>query len=204
MQEFFSPDSVSVKICGLMEELHVDVAVGAGADAIGFMFVEESPRCVSRDEAHQMVLQLPDSVIPVAVVKDYPTLEDFSDWPGILQLCGSESYDAVQSAPCPVIKAFKWDASVYDVWRETDVDGILIDGSLGGMGVTLDANDVVQHLGSDRDRLVLAGGLDASNVTRMIDLFKPAVVDVSSGVEITRGEKCPEKICEFINIVKSM
>ena len=201
---FFNSDNTSVKICGLTDEMHVDVAVGAGADAIGFIFVEESPRYISRELADRLLLQLPDYVLPVAVVKDYPTLSDFEDWPGMLQFCGSESVDEIQSAPCPVIKAFKWDMSTYNQWRNAPIEGVLIDGSDGGMGRPFNLNEVVQSLAPSRDGLIVAGGLNSSNVSNVISNIRPAAVDVSSGVEIQRGEKCPEKICDFINVVKSM
>jgi len=201
---FFKSEYTSVKICGLADEMHVDVAVGAGADAIGFMFVESSPRFVTREVANRLLLQLPDYVLPVAVLKDYPDLTDFEDWPGILQLCGNESLDEIHSAPRPVIKAFKWNREHYSYWNSSLTEGVLIDGSDGGMGETFDLDKVANSLETDRDRLIVAGGLHVGNVEDVITRLKPAAVDVSSGVELARGEKCPELICEFINTVKSM
>ena len=201
---FFNSEQTSVKICGLVDEMHVDVAVGAGADAIGFMFVEDSPRYVTRELANRLLLQIPDYVIPVAVVKDHANLTDFADWPGMLQLCGDESLDEILAAPCPAIKAFKWSKDNYKKWCNTSIRGILIDGSEGGMGQSFSLDDVEQNLTESRDGLIVAGGLNAENVTNVISRLRPAAVDVSSGVEASRGNKCPEKICEFINIVKAM
>ena len=89
-----------VKVCGLRCEEHVDIAVGAGADAIGFMFVEKSPRCLQRRDAEQLLLQLPEEVLGVAVVQNYKDLSDFSDWNGWLQLCGEEDEE---TSPFPSI-----------------------------------------------------------------------------------------------------
>ena len=60
---FLQPSITSIKICGLVDEDMVDFAVGAGAHAIGFVFVEHSPRCIHRDDAEQLMLQLPDDVV---------------------------------------------------------------------------------------------------------------------------------------------
>ena len=184
--------------------MHVDVAIGAGADAIGFMFVEESPRFITRELANRLLLQIPDYVVPIAVLRNSPDLSDFDDWPGMLQLCGNETHAEIATSPCPVIKAFKWNKDDYSVWKDAPIKGVLIDGSDGGMGNTFDLNDVAKNVKASQEGLIIAGGLNASNVAKVISRLQPAAVDVSSGVEIRRGEKCPEKICEFINVVKSM
>ena len=72
------------------------------------------------------------------------------------------------------------------------------------MGHSFNLDEVEEHLIQSRDGLIVAGGLNAENVTNVISRLRPAAVDVSSGVETSRGEKCPEKICEFINRVKAI
>ena len=90
--QFLDPDSseIGIKICGLRDEEMVDVAVGSGAHAIGFVFVEDSPRYIERHEAETLMLQLPEEVIGVAVLQNPTSLEPFASWKGWLQLCGDE------------------------------------------------------------------------------------------------------------------
>mgnify|MGYP002526868492 CR=1 FL=1 len=105
--EFLHPNSTQtyVKICGLMDEEMVDVTVAAGAHAVGFVLVEHSPRYIERHIADQLMLQLPNDVVGIAVVQDLPSLDSFASWNGWIQLCGEENEQTVKEAPCPVIKA---------------------------------------------------------------------------------------------------
>lgn len=186
-----------------MDEECVDVAVGAGADAIGFVFAEGSPRQIDRDHADLLCTQLPEEVTAVAVLQNYPNLSDFSDWNGWLQLCGDEDEDDVATASCPVIRAFKWNEKSLLRWDACpNVEAILADGSSGGQGKQFDVSMLAKLVPALAKPVIVAGGLHAQNVEEVIRSVNPAAVDVSSGVESSLGVKDPKKICTFINTVK--
>lgn len=202
--DFLQPNSTStwIKICGLCDEEMVDIAVGSGADAIGFVFVEDSPRHIQRHDADTLMLQLPEEVVGVAVVQNAFSLEPFSNWKGWLQLCGDEDEHTVASAPCPVIKAIQWDPNEVLRWDGCqNVKAILVDGSTGGKGTTFDVSELATLIPTCQTPIIIAGGLTPTTVKEVITKAKPAGVDVSSGVESTRGIKDPVKICDFINQV---
>ena len=203
----FLQDSTStyVKICGLMDEECLDVAIGSGADAIGFVFVPNSPRQISRELADRLTTQLPQDVLAVAVVQNHDSLTEFNNWNGWLQLCGDEDEQIIESSPCPVIRAFKWSEQSILRWDACPhVQALLVDGSSGGMGETFDISELTNLLPSITKPVIIAGGLTPSNVSEVIETAKPAGVDVSSGVESERGVKDPSKICDFINAVKDL
>jgi phosphoribosylanthranilate isomerase len=193
-----------IKVCGLRTEEDVDTAVGAGANAVGFMFVESSPRYIDRHEANQLALQLPDDVLAVAVVQDYDNLADFSDWNGWLQLCGEEDENKVTSAPKPVIRAFQWNLDSALRWDKCkSVEALLVDGSTGGLGQTFDVSKLATVIPSLTKPLIIAGGLTPENVAGIIEEANPTAVDVSSGIESTKGIKDHQKMCDFINAVRA-
>ena len=191
-----------IKVCGLREEESVDVAVGSGVHAIGFVFVPSSPRFIEREEAEQLILQIPDEVIPVAVLQNEPSLEQYSTWKGWLQLCGDESIETVESAPCPVIRAIEWDETAIRTWDAcSNVQAILVDGSTGGRGTRFDVQALATIIPSLNKPIIIAGGLNSENVQEVIQLAKPAGVDVSSGIESSPGVKDSRKICSFVQAV---
>ncbi|MAI67315.1 MAG: hypothetical protein CMJ26_05510 [Phycisphaerae bacterium] len=203
MIPFLENTQIGVKVCGLRQEEHVDIAVGAGADAIGFMFVEDSPRFIERHEAEQLLLQLPEEVLAVAVLRDHTNLQDFSDWKGWLQLCGNEDESIVSSAPRPVIKAFKWSESEVLRWDAcTNVEALLVDGSDGGLGKSFDVSMLAKMIPTLNKPVIIAGGLEPNSVAKVIADAHPAAVDVSSGIESIKGIKDPQKMCDFIHAAK--
>ena len=188
-----------------MDEECLDVAIGSGADAIGFVFAPKSPRQISRELADRLTTQLPQDVLAVAIVQNYGPLSDFNDWNGWLQLCGDEDEQLVKSSPCPVIRAFKWNKQSLLRWDACPhVRALLVDGSSGGMGDAFDISKLTNLLPSITKPVIIAGGLTPSNVSEVIKTAQPAGVDVSSGVESERGVKDPTKICAFINAVKDL
>ncbi len=204
MIAFLDNSSVGVKVCGLRTEEDVDIAVGAGADAVGFMFVESSPRFLERQEAEQLMLQLPAEVLGVAVVQDHDDLSQFSTWTGWLQLCGNESEEEVAQAPCPVIKAFKWDEKQVLRWDACpNIEALLVDGSTGGLGKTFDLSGLLGMIPSLSKPVIIAGGLTPVNVAEVISFASPNAVDVSSGIESSLGLKDHQKMCDFINAAKN-
>jgi phosphoribosylanthranilate isomerase len=203
MNSFLQQSGTGIKICGLRSEEHVDIAVAAGANAIGFMFVEDSPRYLERHDAEQLLVQLPEDVLGVAVVQNHETLDDFSDWKGWLQLCGDEDEETVANAPRPVIRAFKWDLEKVLRWDACpNIEAILVDGSTGGLGETFDVSELADMIPSLSKPVIIAGGLTPENVRAVITQANPTAVDVSSGIETAKGIKDPQKICDFINAIR--
>lgn len=196
--------TVGVKVCGLRTEDDVDIAVGAGADAIGFMFVKSSPRFIERHEAEQLLLQIPSDVLGVAVVQDHDDLSQFSTWNGWLQLCGDESEEEVAKAPCPVIKAIKWNEEQVLRWDACEnIEALLVDGSTGGLGKSFDPSKLTKMIPSLSKPVIIAGGLTPENVSEVITRTSPIAVDVSSGIESSRGTKDHQKMCDFIYAAKN-
>ena len=203
--DFLHSESTGIKICGLIDEEMVDVAVGSGAGAIGFVFVEDSPRYIERTVADTLMLQLPDEVTGVAVVQNATSLDSFSTWNGLLQLCGDEDERTVATAPRPVIKAVQWDPEEVLRWDGCEnVRAILVDGSRGGLGVSFDVTALAKIIPSLQTPIIIAGGLTSQNVQEVIRIAQPAAVDVSSGIESRLGIKDPKLICEFINNVVAL
>ena len=203
--DFLHSESTGIKICGLIDEEMVDVAVGSGAGAIGFVFVEDSPRYIERTVADTLMLQLPDEVTGVAVVQNATSLDSFSTWNGLLQLCGDEDERTVATAPRPVIKAVQWDSEEVLRWDGCEnVKAILVDGSRGGLGVSFDVTALAKIIPSLQTPIIIAGGLTSQNVQEVIRIAQPAAVDVSSGIESRLGIKDPKLICEFINNVVAL
>ena len=193
-----------IKVCGLRTEEDVDIAVGAGANAIGFVFAESSPRYIKRQDAQQLLFQLPDDVLGVAVVQNYGTLADFSDWNGWLQLCGDEDETEIANAPKPVIRAIKWDQDEVLRWDACpNIEALLVDGSTGGLGESFDIAALVALMPTLSKPIIIAGGLNSENVVDVLKRARPTAVDVSSGIESTKGVKDHQKMCDFINTVKN-
>ena len=195
-----------VKICGIRDMQIAQVCVDAGADAIGFVFADGSPRNISLESAIEIQSDLPRTMSSIAVVRN-PSPEDLAleMWSGGIQFHGDESIDFVQRARASsrmIIKAIN--AGVEDIlkWDSTSaIDALLVDGSAAGSGQSHDSA-WLEQLAALRPKLkkplILAGGLTPENVVAAIKLVKPAGVDVSSGVEIARGVKDAGLIRAFI------
>jgi phosphoribosylanthranilate isomerase len=113
----------------------------------------------------------------------------------------------VKSCGPGVVKAFKFESATIESqlarWGSVEeVDAVLIDGSSGGTGEAFDWNALVPHLDSFNKPIILAGGLDSSNVAEAIRIIRPYAVDVSSGVESSPGVKDHAKIEEFCAAVR--
>jgi len=125
-----------------------------------------------------------------------------------MQLHGKEPVDVVCSCGPGVIKAFKYeDATINSQltrWAKVEeIDAILIDGSAGGSGESFDWNALAPHIKDYPKKVIIAGGLDASNVAQVIKTLRPYAVDVSSSVEDEPGVKNPQKIADFCAAVRA-
>lgn len=201
-----------IKICGIRDEDALFAAAESGADAVGFVFHPHSKRYIEPERAWALVGRIPPLVASVGLFVD-PTLEKFmeieEDCPTTYaQFHGDEDPELVRQCGPGLIKAVRFDAATIGAqlarWGAIDeVDAILVDGSSGGLGQTLDWNALARHTDDLAKPLILAGGLTAANVGEAIRIVRPYAVDVSSGVEREPGVKDPELIEEFCRAVRA-
>ncbi len=202
-----------IKVCGLTDLDQARAVCEAGADAVGFVFAEKSPRLVSREEVRQIIKKLPPMVqsIGVFVNESVDVIREIVSFCGIdmVQLHGSESPGFCKLLAPRVIKAFRVrDEMVLNQIEDYrgKVRGILLDAwsrqSEGGTGRVFDwriAGDAVSSCGMP---VILAGGLGPDNVREAVSRVRPWGVDVSSGVEISPGDKDIQKVRRFIEAAK--
>ncbi|MFN7835282.1 MAG: phosphoribosylanthranilate isomerase [Burkholderiaceae bacterium] len=199
-----------VKLCGLKTASDVLAAVQAGADAIGFVVYEPSPRHVSPAEAHLLARDLPPWVQPVLLFVDAeaPLVQSaVANWPNVmLQFHGQETDAYCRQFDRPYIKALAMRAGVNLQTLSTQypqAQALLLDAPSAGHGGAGKTFDWSLLAGCDRGSkpLILSGGLQAENVGRAIAQIKPYAVDVSSGIELIRGVKCLTAMRRFCRAV---
>ena len=200
-----------VKICGITSLVDAETAMLAGADAIGFIFYPQSPRCISPDRAREIGGKLKGRVCRVGVFVDHDAegVRRIAQFCGLdfIQLHGNESPDYCRPfPPSLLIKAVSVQKEE-DLARLKDypVGAILVDAHdpvrRGGTGKTCDWN-LARKAGENR-RLILSGGLNPQNILPAIEAVRPLAVDIGSGVESQPGKKDPEKIKELMAAVRS-
>ena len=203
--------AVRVKICGITRAEDAQAAVRLGASAIGFVFWERSPRYISPDKAREIVSMLPAFVTAVGVYvdpdRDWVIKTSSRSGLNLLQFHGDESSDFCGQFSLPYIKAVRVKEGVDLIQyaaRHSSAKGLLLDtfveGAPGGTGQEFDWALVPRDL---RLPLILSGGLRAENVARAISQVQPWAVDVSSGVETSRGIKDANKIAAFMRGVRA-
>lgn len=201
---------IRVKICGLTREQDAVAAVACGADAIGLVFYEPSPRYVTIDRAVAIVRSLPPFVTTVGlfVNADADTIRRVVDEVAVdlLQFHGQESATFCAQHRRPWIRAvaMRPDTDLAAAQAEFAAGrGLLLDayrpGVPGGTGETFDWERIPPALAP---RVVLAGGLTPDNVGAAVRRVRPYAVDVSGGVESARGIKDPARIQAFIDEVR--
>lgn len=199
-----------VKICGITSVDMAQEAVKQGADAIGLVFYPPSPRCVSVQQAAEIVSSLPAFVTAVGlfVNEQADEIRNIVNETRInlLQFHGNECPDYCASFEYPYIKALRMSDDIDLFQQRSDYSGaqsLLLDtyraGVPGGTGEAFDWDRIPEELAGE---IILAGGLDADNITHAIQTVKPYAVDVSGGVESSKGVKSPEKIRQFMQGVK--
>ncbi|MGH7474307.1 MAG: phosphoribosylanthranilate isomerase, partial [Candidatus Methylomirabilales bacterium] len=196
-------------ICGITNAKDAEMAVEAGADALGFIFVAGTPRYIDPDAAREIVNGLPPLVSPVGVFADHPVaeIERVIDRCGFrtVQLHGSEAPEYCRRLAVSVIKTFRvrrgGPPPPFEAYR---VHAFLLDtfveGTLGGTGQTFPLE--VACSAKAFGRVIIAGGLTPENVAQLIREVHPYAVDVSSGVESKPGRKDPQKLRDFIACVR--
>jgi phosphoribosylanthranilate isomerase len=231
------PQRTRIKICGLRTEADVDAAVDAGADAVGFVLYDKSPRHVDAARAGELARRLPAFVTPVLLFVNagYDAIEAaLSAVPhALLQFHGDEPPAFCESVRRPYLRAvpMKRGVDLLD-WsqRFKGAAGLLLDAPVEGYGgggkvfewslVTMPPRSLrslpPEGVGPPSERpgggpmpptnvripLVLSGGLNAANVIDGVMRLRPHAVDVSSGVEQSRGVKSPDLIRRFCEAVR--
>jgi phosphoribosylanthranilate isomerase len=193
-----------VKICGLTTAEAVEAAVAAGADAVGFVFAP-SKRQVTATQAVQLTQGVPRRIPRVAVML-HPTQSQLDAvWsgfrPDVLQTDAEDLATLrlpMGLAVMPVVRA--------GVGLKPDLrrnhGRLLFEGPVSGIGSTSDWHSAAQL--ARTTQLVLAGGLNATNVADAIAAVRPFGVDVSSGVEASPGIKDPARIHEFVRRARAV
>jgi phosphoribosylanthranilate isomerase len=192
------------KICGITSYEDAMMAIDAGADALGFVFYEKSPRYISADAAAKIIKKLPPFVEKVAlfVNVDASTIDTMCTTAGatLAQIhfeAKSTLYDSLKTPHIKVIRA----KSKEDILQFSN-EYRLVDAyceAYGGAGKRINTE---WFEGVDCSKIILAGGLSAENVASVKD-FGFYGVDVSSGVEISYGKKDAQKVKDFITNAKS-
>lgn len=209
-----------IKICGLTREADVDAAVHAGADAVGFVLYEHSPRHVSAERASELARRLPPFVAPVLLFVNASPEQIQRGCEAapqaLLQFHGDESPAECQAAGRPYLRAARIPTGPagagFDLLKyasdHSAAQAILLDALVdgyGGGGQSFDwtAFPWSHPLLNASSRLVLSGGLTPANVIDGITRVRPWAVDVSSGVEAAKGIKDPDKMLAFVAAVRA-
>jgi phosphoribosylanthranilate isomerase len=199
-----------IKICGLREPEHARIAADEGADAIGLVFYDASPRYVQVEQAQKVARALPPYVMSVGLFVN-ATAETVARVTAavpldLLQFQGDETPDFCARFGRPYVRAVGMEEGTDLVECSSRFSGakaLLLDahvpGQRGGTGRVFDWKSIPRKHPMP---LILSGGLTSENVGRAIREVRPWAVDVSSGVESSRGVKDPAKIVEFIRSVQ--
>ena len=199
-----------VKICGITRVEDALAAVHHGCDAIGLVFYAKSPRNVSPQQAAEIVARLPAFVTAVGLFVDAAPAEIKAVLAAVrldlLQFHGDETPQQCRQYGLPYMKAIrvKADTNLLQYAAEyNDAQALLLDayaeGVAGGTGQVFDWSLIPENLPLP---IVLAGGLNAGNVSAAIQQVHPYAVDVSGGVEVTKGIKDADKIAAFMRGVE--
>ena len=211
---------IRIKICGITNAADAMAAAEAGADALGFIFVEGTPRFVTPEQVAPIVRRLPPFVTAVGVFWDHPAghVKAVAEACGLraLQFHGGETPDDLASYALPVIKTIKLPAvstveglpeyRMRDRWQillyRHTAAAILLDSvapwSEGEGREPLEWTLARTIASQSRTRIILSGGLTPDNVGRAVSLVRPYGVDVNSGVEASPGRKDHDKVRRFV------
>ena len=203
-----------VKICGIRRREDAMAAIGAGADALGFVFHAPSPRAIAPPEAAALARFLPPFVARVGLFVDAEesrVREVLAQVPlDLLQFHGQEPLAWCGRFGRPWMKAVRMGPDVdlageMAALAEAGACAVLVDAwhpaVAGGTGETFDWDRIPENRPLP---LVLAGGLTPENVGEAIRRVRPYAVDVSSGVERSKGVKDPDRIRAFLQTVTSV
>jgi phosphoribosylanthranilate isomerase len=210
-----TPDKTRIKFCGFTRSSDVDAAVSLGVDALGFVFYEPSPRYVSPEMAAALIGRMPGGMDAVALVVN-PTDEEVKRIKDrvpltLWQFHGDESPERCEEVAegMPWMKAARmkpgFNLSDFSLQYEKAA-GFLLDAFVegyGGGGHVFDWSLIPELWAKENaHRVVLSGGLNTHNVVEGISHLKPCAVDVSSSIEAAKGQKSPELMKAFVEVVR--
>jgi len=204
-----------IKICGITNVQDAHVAVDLGTDALGFIFVPDTPRYIEPQDAVQVISKLPPFITKVGVFADESpqVISQIIQTCGLnaIQLHGSETPEYCDNIRAcgrvTTIKSFRVkDRHSLSPIPEYRVSAYLLDtyvkGKKGGTGETFNWDLAIEA--KKYGRIIIAGGLTPGNVAEAIRRVQPYAVDVGSGVEAIPGKKDHAKIKAFIENVRSL
>jgi phosphoribosylanthranilate isomerase len=198
-----------VKMCGITRLEDAQAAIAAGCDALGFVFYEPSPRYISVEDAKNIVAKLPPFVTTVALFVDAQAsfVQQVIDQVkvNVLQFHGDEPPEYCEQFDVSWYKAIRVKADT-DLFIEAQTysgaSALLLDtykaGVPGGTGETFNWDLIPENFPTP---VILAGGLEPSNVASAIDKVKPYAVDVSGGIEASKAIKSNDKMIAFMSEV---
>jgi phosphoribosylanthranilate isomerase len=213
--------SLWIKICGNTSLNDAQLAVEAGADAVGFVFAP-SPRQVTAAEAAAIVRQLSPEIGKIGVFVDAPLGEVYATVRAAGLTGVQLHFDAPTELPAKLrqrlgpslrilrVVHFEDGAAenavkqIVEHSRDPHVDAVLVDSrtraAVGGTGMAFDWHSAARALreSGTEGKVIAAGGLNPANVAAAIVTLRPWGVDVVSGVEASPGRKHPEKLREFV------
>jgi phosphoribosylanthranilate isomerase len=204
--------STRVKICGITNLADAQAAVQAGADALGFIFCEKSPRYVTVAQAAEISKQLPPLIMRVGVFVNAPEALIMRAIAEVglttLQFHGDESPEECLRFGLMNMKAFRMkDAGTLEQIAQYHTDAYLLDAYSpdirGGTGHTFNW-DLALEAQKFGKPIFISGGLTPENVAEAIRKVHPFGVDVSSGVESSSGKKDHAKVKAFITAAKAV
>lgn len=192
-----------IKICGITSPTMAEAAAEAGVDAIGIVLVPESPRYVA-DRAMIDSIRAAAGTVPVFAVCRPPVpthlhIAGVIDAGDVVQVHGSQADDLLHANAGRVVRAIRFDeTTVIQHADRTDLQALLIDGPDAGSGVPFDHAALAALMPSITPPVILAGGLRIETVAETIATVRPFGVDVSSGVESSRGVKDVAMMRDFV------
>jgi phosphoribosylanthranilate isomerase len=197
---------IKIKICGITNLEDAEAAIDLGADALGFVFYQKSPRSISPAEAASIISKLPPFISTIGVFVDESPGEIQKivekTGSGIVQLHGNEPPESCRM-PVKIIKGIRVESieslEPLAIYRDL-VSAFLLDTyaphTPGGTGQVFNWEIAIQA--KKFGRVILAGGLNPENISEAVSLVKPYAVDVSSGIELNKGKKDHQKMKLFI------
>jgi len=201
---------VKVKICGITNLEDALFCENLGANALGFIFYDNSKRYIQPNSARDIIKMLSPFILKVGVfVNETPeNINSISKLAGlnIVQLHGDETPKQIAEINLPTIKAFRVsDDFDFDILNDYKNCYFLLDSyslsEYGGTGNTFNWDLIPKDL---KNKIILSGGISSSNIQRIIKEVNPYAIDVSSSLEEFFGKKSHEKLIEFFNYLKGI
>jgi phosphoribosylanthranilate isomerase len=198
-----------IKFCGMTRKQDVQKAVSLGVDALGFVFVEDSSRYIDLDMALNITCDVPPFVVKVGLFMN-PSIESVEKvlnhvHLNLLQFHGDEVESFCNQFDIPYLKAVPMASTpslVEFCQAYESAIGFVLDshvkGKMGGSGKKFTWDKLPESI---QKPMILAGGLTVENVAEAIRIVRPYAVDVSSGIETSKGIKDPAKMEQFIKEV---